>query len=178
MYEKRKLHCLESERVLLSQKFSISTVHVHGTLLPCCQFWSRKLYKCCEQPPWWEAAKMWVLYGHARCATSMQFCENSISKRWHMLGCGFAAHSLDVLNWWRDHFVGSGYKFEHHCKTTATIVRKKGTITDTVQSMLHYAGAFEEAHGVRFVDVCLIKIVGDVISLNCLAANCSVTYIC
>lgn len=49
--------------------------------------------------------------------------------------------------------------------------------TDTIRSLFSYAQALKEDNRVQFVDVGIMKIVEDMISLNLLAANFRETYI-
>lgn len=55
--------------------------------------------------------------------------------------------------------------------TSTTILRRKALFTDTNQSRLKYVRAFQEDHGVRFVDVRVTEAVKDRKFSNVLAVG-------
>lgn len=51
------------------------------------------------------------------------------------------------------------------------LVRREAKFTDTMHSLLSYAQAFDKDYAVRYVDVCIIYIVEEMMFPNVLATN-------
>lgn len=73
-------------------------------------------------------------------------------------------------------FLAPVTKMSRIAKISTVFVRRKPGFTNTIQSVLSYAQAFEQNFRMSFVDARVLDIIHDLTSSNLLAANSQVTY--